>query len=539
MTEGGINMKKWIILLTILVLLMGISNISIAAKNQTINVTMNGTKVKVTEVPIIMDGQALVSEIPSFIHVDRTLVPVRFVTERLGAEVSWEQKTKTATILLNNKEIKLTIDSPKVTINDDVMTLDNNSIPKLVVFPNQDSRTMVPLAFISQMLGYEVGWDEVNRVPYINTKDDEEVIELNPEINDGNNDPEENEKLVTINNIKITKGSTGKQKITISSDSNITYNTMFLPDSNKLVIDIQNAVLNLLGSGDAFKEIRVDDENFYSVQYSQYSYKPFITRLVISMNEDLDYDIVPSKDGKTTVISFVNKIRELAIEDINDNEAIVIHSNNRAEFNVIKLKSPERVVIDILDSSLSEGEYLSYDFNIGYVKGVRVSQFIADNNYSPDDRIVRVVLDVKDGVTDPNIKIDTYDDKLVIYPEKNIWESIGYDIVGNERFITIENLFRTYYDIDFDSSTKSMEVTIPSEAIDLNEGVVIIKDGLVDEIEVLKDSDETKLVIRFRKSIEYLLMSKEKDDKIVLAIRQNSNIITSDRLIVIDPGSRR
>lgn len=94
MTEGGINMKKWIILLTILVLLMGISNISIAAKNQTINVTMNGTKVKVTEVPIIMDGQALVSEIPSFIHVDRTLVPVRFVTERLGAEVSWEQKTK-------------------------------------------------------------------------------------------------------------------------------------------------------------------------------------------------------------------------------------------------------------------------------------------------------------------------------------------------------------------------------------------------------------------------------------------------------------
>lgn len=528
-------MKKLMVIMTFLILLIGISNASLAASNQIINVTMNGASVKVTQVPIIMDGQALVSDIPSFIHIDRTLVPVRFVTEKLGAKVDWDQKTKSATVLLNNKEIKLTIDSPKVTINNETVTLDKNSIPKLVVFANQDSRTMVPLAFISQMLGYKVGWDNVNRVPYINTNEDEVVVELNPEVGNGGNSTEIG-NLVAIKNIQISKGSTGNQKVVITSDDKISYKTMFLPDNNKLVIDIENSKLNMPSTGDEFRKIDVIDDNFSTLEYSQYSINPYVTRVVIKMNDKLDYDIVPSNDGKTTVISFVNKIKGFTVENINGKDAIVVHSTKNAKFSVMKLKSPERVVIDILDSSLADGEYFSYNFTPGYVKGVRVSQFNVDNNYSPIDRVVRVVLDVKDGVTDPNIKIDTFDDKLVIYPEKNFWENISYEIIEQERLVTINNLFSTYYSLNYDSSSKTMEVFIPSDSVDLNEGVVIIKDGLIDEIEVIKDNGVTTVLIKFRKAIEYQLLSSERDEKISLALKPDANAVTSDRLIIIDAG---
>ena len=162
-------MRKIRILLSLFILLLIFSANSFAAKNEIINVSMNGSKVSVREVPIILNGQAVVLDDPSFIHIDRTLVPLRFVAESFGAQVDWVQKTKTAVVTLNDKKINLTIDSPNVTINKDSVKLDKNSIPKLVTFANKDdAKTMVPIAFISTVFGYEVGYDEVKKQPFIN-----------------------------------------------------------------------------------------------------------------------------------------------------------------------------------------------------------------------------------------------------------------------------------------------------------------------------------------------------------------------------------
>ena len=99
-----------------MLLLIGSSSV-FAAKDDIIQVNINGSDIDVRQVAVFVDGQALESEIPSFIHVDRTLVPVRFVAENYGAKVGWDQKTKTATILYKDKEIKLTIDSKIASLN--------------------------------------------------------------------------------------------------------------------------------------------------------------------------------------------------------------------------------------------------------------------------------------------------------------------------------------------------------------------------------------------------------------------------------------
>lgn len=532
-------MKRWIFAISFLIVLLTITSTASFGASNSINVSMNGSNLKVKEVPILMNGQAFQSDVPSFIFGDRTLVPIRFVAENLGAKVDWDQKTKTATITHNNKEVKLAIDSTKALVNKDVVTLDKNSTPKLVTFTGNDARTMVPVRFISEILGYEVGWDNVTQIASINGSD--KVVDLNPEIKPSPEEPVKPTEpiipstMVTITNIALTKGSTSNQKISITSDNKIEYDTLFLPDSNKLIIDIKNSRLNLKSSGDTPGEIKSNDLYFSGLQYSQYTTSPYTTRLVVNMKDAYNYEIVASSDGKVTTLSFVNKIKGITKEYIDGKEAVVIEGTEGIKYNIIKLKSPERIVLDSMDSSLGE-PYINYDYDLGFIKGIRTSQFQGDTSYSSLDRIVRVVLDIKDGVQDPNVKIEYVGNKLIVFPEKSFWENISYTSQGLNRLVSIKNLEKTDYTVDYDSSKKTMEITIPSNSVDLQENSVSVKDGFVEDMQIIRDRNETKVIVRFRKSIEFEVLSRSRDSEILVTLKRDSNITTSDKTIVIDPG---
>lgn len=521
---------KWIIILSILMIFSTIT--VFADNNDWIQVEMNGEKVDVRQVAILLDGQALQSEVPSFIHIDRTLVPVRFVSERYGAKVDWDQSTKTATVLHEDNEIKLTIDSPIANFNGEVKVLDKNSIPRLASFDGEYAYTMVPFAFITEVLGYEDwGYDELSKAPYINSKPIEDKNE------DSDNETDHSSgSLTTITNISIDKGSTDKHKVVINSTNKIRYTSEILSKDNKLVIDIENAVLNIKGTGDKSGSVALKDDNFTRLEYSQYSTKPNIVRVVITMTDELDYDIVSSEDNTRNIISFVNKIEDFRIENVNDKDLILIEGNGNIEYNVMRLNNPERIVIDIMDASLSHGTYHEFDYELGFIKGIRVSQFQADNNYSSMDRIVRVVVDIREGVSDSLVKIDNMDNNLVIYPEKSLWENMSYEVDGKDRFFTIENINSSRYLIENYTEKKILEIRVPSSSTKLEEGHIYIKDGLIDEVEVIKDGNETVIQIKYRRSIIFETISSNKDKDIVLKINRNLDVKPLDRLIVIDPG---
>lgn len=91
----------------------------------------------------------------------RTLVPVRIVSEILGANVEWNAVDKTVKITDSNTDVLLTIDSKEANVNGDVKTLD---VPARIF----NSLTYVPLRFISETLNAEVQY-----VPKLNY---EEVV---------------------------------------------------------------------------------------------------------------------------------------------------------------------------------------------------------------------------------------------------------------------------------------------------------------------------------------------------------------------------
>lgn len=88
---------------------------------------------------------------------NRTLMPVRFVTEQLGADVTWNGATSTASIAKNGIRVDVTIGSKtlKVTKNGNAKTVDMDTEAV-----NKDSRTMVPIRFVVEALGGFVDYVE-------------------------------------------------------------------------------------------------------------------------------------------------------------------------------------------------------------------------------------------------------------------------------------------------------------------------------------------------------------------------------------------
>ena len=107
------------------------------------------------EVKVTLDGNEIYfpDAKPFIDERDRVLVPIRFVSEALGAFVDWENETRTAVIKQGNDEIRYTVYQPMAYLNGEMMVMDTYGILK-------DCRTMVPIRFISELLGCAVVWDE-------------------------------------------------------------------------------------------------------------------------------------------------------------------------------------------------------------------------------------------------------------------------------------------------------------------------------------------------------------------------------------------
>ncbi len=87
---------------------------------------------------------------------DRTLVPIRFVSEAMGAKVDWVEDTRTVIINKDKDTIKYTIGDLKAYLNDEMCVFDSYGILK-------EDRTFVPLRFISEMLSCTVDWSDAAR----------------------------------------------------------------------------------------------------------------------------------------------------------------------------------------------------------------------------------------------------------------------------------------------------------------------------------------------------------------------------------------
>ncbi|MEN8908009.1 MAG: stalk domain-containing protein [Clostridiales bacterium] len=97
----------------------------------------------------------------------RSLLPIRSLIEILGGSVSWQKDNSLITIKLNKKEIKLWVDSNISYVDNKKTILD---VPPRI----SNSRTVMPLRFITENLGFSVTWNPNEKSILIDTTTFEE-----------------------------------------------------------------------------------------------------------------------------------------------------------------------------------------------------------------------------------------------------------------------------------------------------------------------------------------------------------------------------
>lgn len=100
--------------------------------------TVDGTVYNMDASPLIQDG--------------RTLVPVRYLADALGAQTAWDATSQTVTVTAGSTTIDLVIGSTTLTVNGQTSTMD---VAPVIT----DGRTYLPARYVAEALGATVDWD--------------------------------------------------------------------------------------------------------------------------------------------------------------------------------------------------------------------------------------------------------------------------------------------------------------------------------------------------------------------------------------------
>lgn len=114
------------------------------------------------EAAVVMDGELLKLDPEPILRMGRTLVPLRGVFEKLGAQVSWEDADQRVTVVKGDLRLELTIGST---------TVYRNGKPHDIPVPAwlEKGRTYVPARFVAEAFGAQVDWVADSRLVLIRT----------------------------------------------------------------------------------------------------------------------------------------------------------------------------------------------------------------------------------------------------------------------------------------------------------------------------------------------------------------------------------
>ncbi len=120
------------------------NTVEIAAPDKGINIDL-----KIDSKAYKLNGKSHENDVPPIIVNNRTMLPLRLISENLGAKVDWDAKTYTVTITKDGKVAKMQIGTP----------LENDMGTPFI----SNNRTYVPLRYISEQLGANLIWNKNDR----------------------------------------------------------------------------------------------------------------------------------------------------------------------------------------------------------------------------------------------------------------------------------------------------------------------------------------------------------------------------------------
>ena len=113
----------------------------------------NVIKMTIGSIEMSENGRAFYNDVAPIIVDNRTMVPIRVITELLGGTADWNEATKEVTLTIDGKVIRMTVG----------VVLEKYGVAPVII----NDRTYVPIRFVADELGAETSWDEATKTVII------------------------------------------------------------------------------------------------------------------------------------------------------------------------------------------------------------------------------------------------------------------------------------------------------------------------------------------------------------------------------------
>jgi len=232
------------------------------------------------DVKLVVNDKKVTCDVPPVIINSRTMVPVRSLFEYLDANVSWNDALKQVIVTSDETVMIFTINSNIAYLNTGTVYLD--AVPVII-----DSRTLVPVRFISENLGYDVEWNGTSRTVYVTKNTKTEAL---PEADSGNQSDsrpdtkpsEEPDRTFAANITSVDVRQKAEHlEITVAITSKTEPEISVLTNPDRVVVDFKN-VYQQCNDG----KYRAGD---YPIKEIRWARHDIYSRIVIESEEAVKY----------------------------------------------------------------------------------------------------------------------------------------------------------------------------------------------------------------------------------------------------------
>lgn len=320
-----------------------------------------------TEVALVINGSPVRADVPARILAGRTMVPIRVVSENLGAQVDWRAEDRSIAIRRGPRRVHLTVGRSEAVIDERPVALD---VAPVIL----DGRTLVPLRFVGEALGAEVAWDETSRTVSVRPGDHALTqVSVHP-------DPDQGRLRFHLS------GPAGAQVTALAS---------------QLIVDLDRTDSLLPGH-----EFTVGLAGVVRGRVMPHPHEPASLRVVLDLEQPTSYEVARGEDGRDLVLSFPYRVTGVHHAGGAGGQAIFIEANGPVPPRSLTLSGPPRIVVDFPGTIAGPGLPPALDIGEGAVRRVRAAQF--------DPETVRVVIDLTE---DRSYTLETLPHGVVVHVE--------------------------------------------------------------------------------------------------------------------------
>lgn len=474
--------------------------------DKTKNIVSINKKVSVTGGVFVFGKKISTTDLP-YVGNDAVYVPLRHVGEALGYKVSWAAKVETMDLKSDNSTAKLTIGYGTGVVNGK-----NVSVSPTPIMYNE--RAYVPVSFIQDNFDYDVNYDKEKNVVNIDKKKPPVAVENKPE-----------EEIIEYKPAKIDEivydDSGGFPQLNIVADTPVKYKSYTMMKPDRMVVDIENSTLNT-----EFKNKEIGKGGVVRVRAAQFSISPNVVRVVIDLEDQTRCKLVQSNDKKMVSLIYANIINPVSFIKEEGRNILMVRGSQAMDTNVFQLDNPDRLVVDIRESVLSEqGQVV--ETNTPYVKSVRTGQV--------DVGVARVVLDLEPGMY---YDYKTEGSLTKVYISDVPFSFFDYKKYYNSAFIDLSAGTEVEYQPIIDRKNRILKIMIPKD-VDTEEKVYDIDDNILESFAITKETYGNQIftvaAFKMKPSVEYELTSPAITKTVSLSFKHKAKN-THQLTVLVDPG---